>query len=141
VSRWDAAQTASERGLAWDYEVARRVRGRRQVGSGNRPYAKLDAAVGGELLVSGKHTDAESLRLTPGMVDEATRAVCGPEAITGAASFVAVHFGLELDGPALAVVDLDLYLTQLSAPPEIIQPTRDESLRASVRVPPSLRGL
>lgn len=136
---WSNATTASERGYVWDHEIARRIGGVRQVGSGNRTYAKLDAAVGGALLVSGKHTDAESLRLTPGMIDEALRATCGPEAMGGADSFIAVHFGLELDSPALAVVDLDLLVHWIKAPPAIVPATADESLRASARVPPALR--
>lgn len=140
VSRWEDAKTASERGYAWDRELARRIGGERHAGSGNRVYAKLDASVGGVLLASGKHTDAESLRLTPAMVREGIAAVCGPEASSwGADSILAVHFGLDLHGPALAVLDLDLLVSWLKAPPQIIQASKEESLRATARIPPSLR--
>lgn len=131
---------AQDRGRAWDTEVARRVGGRRQRGSGNRVYAQLDAA-SGLLVVSGKHTDADSIRLTQGMVDEAAKAVLGPEAMQGGYDAVlALHMGTDLRSPALAVLDLDLLISWLKRPPEIVPATAQESLRATARVPPYLRG-
>lgn len=132
-------ETAADRGRAWDYELARRIGGTRQKGSGNTVYAKLDAR-GQDVVVSGKHTDAASLRLTPEMIDEARRAVLGPEsASAGTDSFIAVHFGPNLKGPALAVIDLDLLLRWISAPPEIVPASKQDSLRHTASVPPFLR--
>lgn len=133
-------QTAQDRGYEWDAEIARRIRGKRHIGSGNRVYMVLDAS-SGPLVVSGKHTDAQSLRLTPEMVDEATRAVLGPEsAAAGRSSLIAVHFGLDMSSPALAIGDLDMILGWLKTPPSIIPTTTQENARASIRIPPSARS-
>ena len=131
--------SAQERGYEWDRELARRIGGKAHKGSGNRPYQVLDASVG-SLVISGKHTDAESMRLTAGVVDEATRAVLGPEsAAAGRSSLIAVHFGFDMSGPALAVADLDTVLSWLKSPPQIIPASTQESVRASIRMPPSMR--
>lgn len=132
------SQTAQDRGRAFDYELASLIGGRRQVGSGNQVYAKLDAS-NGEILVSGKHTDAESLRLTPEMMDEAVRAVLGPEAPhSGVDSFIVAQIGESRRH--LAIVDLDLLLEWIKSPPAIVPATSQESLRASIRRPPLARG-
>lgn len=134
-------ETAQDRGRQWDYELAGLIGGTRQRGSGNRPYAKLDAG-NGQLVVSGKHVDGDSVRLTRGMIDEAVRAVLGPEAPHyGSQSFVAVHFGLDVTSiaGAVGIVDLGQLLTWIKAPPALIQATPQESLRATARTPPLFR--
>jgi hypothetical protein len=133
---------AHDRGRDWDYEVARRTGGRRQPGSGNREYAQLDSRTG-LLLVEGKLTEAESIRLSPDMLDQARSAVVGPEAMQGGYEYViALHVGRgPLDGPALAVLDLDLLIEWIKAPPAIVQATRQDELRATARRPSLLRGL
>lgn len=133
------ADDAQARGYAWDRELARRMGGRPTRGSGNRVYSRLDAG-SGLIIGSGKHTDADSFRVTAAMVDEATRAVMGPEAMQGGyQSFLAVHMGLDLSGPALALVDLDTLLEWIREPPGLLQATRQDQIRATARVPPFLR--
>lgn len=134
-----ADKTPQELGFAWDYEVARRAGGRRQSGSGNRPYAQLDAATG-LVLMSGKLTVADSIRVSNSMIDEATRAVAGPEAMTGGYDSVLVlNIGGDINGPAVAVLDFELLLSWMKAPPGIIPATKHEEMRATSRVPPFLR--
>lgn len=134
---------AQDLGRAWDYEVARRSGGRRRPGSGNRLVSQLDSRTG-LLLIEGKLTTADSIRLTPAMLEQARSATIGPEAMQGGyESVLALKMGVrsaaDLPGPALAVLDLDLLLSWIKAPPEIVPATRQESLRATARTPSVLR--
>lgn len=132
--------TAQARGYAWDRELANRLGkgARAHPGSGNR-ILQLDAGQG-LLLASGKHTDADSMRVTQAMIDETVAAVLGPEAMQGGYnSFLAVHFGEDLSGPALAVLDLDLYISQIKAPPAIVPSTKRDDQRATSRLPSFMR--
>lgn len=80
------------------------------------------------------------MRLTQAMVDETVSAVLGPEGMQGGYdSFLAVHLGPDLRGPALAVLDLDLFISYIKAPPAIVAATKDESRRATTRIPPFMR--
>lgn len=131
--------TSQDRGRVFDYELASLIGGQRVRGSGNTVYAKLDAGVGGLIVVSGKHTDAESFRVTTDMLDEAVKAVLGPEAPhSGVDSFVVVQLGEARR--RVAVVDLDLLLSWIRTPPDIVPATSQETLRATTRVPPLFRG-
>jgi hypothetical protein len=132
--------TAQSRGYDWDRELARRIGGRAHVGSGNRPYQKLDAG-SGLWIVSGKHTDAASFRLTSDMVHETTRAVLGPESMSGGyLSALAIHMGLDMRGPGILIMDLDQGIEWMRQPPNILPSTADADRRATTRVPPFMRG-
>lgn len=135
-------ETAQDLGRAWDREVARRTGGRVHPGSGNR-ILQLDARTG-LLLIEAKLTSAESIRLSPAMLEQARAAVVGPESMTGGYdSILALKVGAtssgDLAGPALAVVDLDLLLSWIRTPPQIVASTKREDLRATARTPSIMR--
>jgi hypothetical protein len=132
--------TAQARGYEWDRELARRIGGRAHVGSGNRPYQKLDAG-SGLWIVSGKHTDADSFRLTTSMVDETVRAVLGPESMSGGyTAALAVHMGKDIRGRGLLIMDLDQGIEWMREPPNILPSTADADRRVTTRVTPFMRG-
>lgn len=128
--------TPQELGYQWDAEVARLIGGERHPGSGNRVYRKLDASVG-TLIFSGKHTVHRSFSVTDDDLDEAVRAVSGPEGLKpGVVPILAVKLGT---GRKVAVLDLETLVEWLQAPPQIIEPSKQDALRATARTPPFLR--
>lgn len=70
-------RTAQERGYDFEDDWADLFGSKVQKGSGNLWYAKLDVPTG-QMIWSLKHTDAESFRVTPEMIEEAIEAVYGP---------------------------------------------------------------
>lgn len=135
-------QTAQDLGRAWDREVARRTGGRAHPGSGNG-VLQLDSRTG-LLLIEAKLTSHASISLSPAMLEQARAAVVGPEAMTGGYdSILALKVGAtsssDLAGPALAVVDLDLLISWLRSPPEIVASTKRDDLRATARTPSIMR--
>lgn len=130
-------RTPQQLGYDWDYEVADRIGGTRHTGSGNRPYAKLDAS-GNELIVSGKYVGHASFSLKEEDLDEAKRAALGPEAASsGATPILAVKFK---SGRTVAVVDLDTLMEWLRSPPELLPSTKQDQIRKTARTASLLRG-
>jgi hypothetical protein len=131
-------KTSQELGRDFDYELADLIGGKRVKGSGNRSYAKLDAR-GTQIAVEGKYTDAESFRVTEGLLDKIARAVLGPEATysSDVAAFLVVKIGP--NGRPKAVIDLALLLEWIASPPELVEATSQDRLRATAKTPPFLR--
>lgn len=131
-----ADKTPQELGYEWDRELARIIQGQAHKGSGNRFYQKLDAS-GHELVVSGKHTTHASFSITDADLDEVVRGAYGPEAIKpDVIPILAVKLGT---GRMVAALDLMQLIAWIAAPPELIPATKQDQVRATVKVPPYLR--
>lgn len=129
--------TPQEKGAEWEIELARLVGGRRTTGSGNRSWAVCDIN-SGLLVIEAKHTDAESFRVTPAILDDIARQALGPSAGSAASGILAIRVGAQKR--RLAVVDLDELAGWLRAPPGLISATPNDELRARARTPSLLRG-
>lgn len=98
---------------------------------------KLDAR-GQDIVVSSKYTDAQSMRVSDGMIDEVARAVMGPEAAhLNVAGVLVVQIGPE--GKPMAMLDLELLIDWLKTPPEIVPATKQDVVRAQAKTPSLLR--
>jgi hypothetical protein len=129
--------TSQEKGADWEEVVAKLVDGKRTVGSGNRSWSVLDVN-SGLLVIEAKHTNAESFRVTPQILDDIARQALGPSAGSMASGVLAIRVGEQKR--RLAVVDLDELVGWLRSPPELLPATPNERLRATARVPSLLRG-
>lgn len=124
--------TSQDRGRQWDHELAGLVGGQRVKGSGNGVAFKLDVGVRGLIVFEGKHTDAESFRVTPEILDQVRNAVSGPASTyVSAEAILAIRLGVAQR--RFALVELDTLIEWLKAPPEILTSTKMEGLRAGAR--------
>lgn len=131
------AETPQDRGRALEYVIAKKFGGERVAGSGNMIGRKLDAR-GQDIVVSSKYTDAQSMRVSDGMIDEVARAVMGPEAAhLNVAGVLVVQIGPE--GKPMAMLDLELLIDWLKTPPEIVPATKQDVVRAQAKTPSLLR--
>lgn len=128
--------TPQEKGAEWERQVAALTGGRRTTGSGNRSYSILDVN-SGLLAVEAKHTDAESFRVTPQILDDIARQALGPSAGSMASGVLAIRVGAR--GRRLAVVDLDELVGWLRSPPSLLPSTKNDELRARARIPSLFR--
>lgn len=133
---------AQRKGYEFDAELADLFGGTKHKGSGNRPYCKLDAsAASGDVavVISGKYVDAESGRLKEDDLDEALRATVGPEAASaGVVPILATKFK---SGRMVATLDLQTLIEWLTAPPQLVEATKQDEIRATARTPSFLRGV
>lgn len=130
--------TPQELGYQWDADLAKLIQGERHIGSGNRPYQKLDAS-GHTLIFSGKHTIHESFSIKQADLDETLRAALGPEAARpGLIPILAAKFGSSQR--TIAVMDLLQLLDWIKSPPELLPATKQEALRRTARTPSFGRG-
>lgn len=134
-------KTPQQLGYEWDHEVAALFGGQRHAGSGNRVYQRLDASASGggaSVVISGKYVDAASTRLKETDLDEALRATVGPEAAN--ALVVPVLAFKFKSGRRVGLIDLDTLVQWVTAPPQIIQASKEDVIRATARTPTFLRG-
>lgn len=129
------AETAQQRGREWEREGASLFGMKPRPDSGAGVY-KLDAG-GHTLVVSFKHTDDESFRVTQDMVQELRDATSGPggvgQHVTG---LIAVRFaGVEL----VSVMTLGDQIALFKQQTRLIPPTKDEARRSQASTPAFLR--
>lgn len=135
-SSYTLSMTPQEKGAEWERRVAALTGGRRTSGSGNRAWSICDINAG-LVVMEAKHTDAESFRVTPQILDDIARQALGPSAGSMASGVLAIRVGAR--GRRLAVVDLDELVGWLREPPGLFSSTPQDQLRARARRPSLLR--
>jgi hypothetical protein len=100
-------------------------------GSGNQWFAKMDLN-GAAILVSCKHTDAESFRVTKGHLREIQRACTGEQEPA---------LAIDVDGEVFIVQRAgDWIASRTSDAAQFIEPSKADAKRARSKVPVLLRG-
>lgn len=129
-------ETPQDRGRQWEHDLVGLVGGKVQRGSGNRVYARLDVD-GRDVLWSAKHTDHLSWSLSRAVFDDARSAVLGPTSIKpDLTTIIATKLG---DGTMIASLDLLELIAWIRKPPALIEPTREDAIKATAKVPPFMR--
>lgn len=130
-------------GTAFEFLFEKLYGGKRQKGSGNQWYSKLDIE-GKSLLISCKATQADSFRITKSIIREAFDAVSGPGGVgDDYVPLIVVDFveGKEptADDPMYALIEMeDLYLL-LKEKRELFLETKKEAKHRSASVPSLFR--
>lgn len=99
-------------------------------GSGNQWFAKMDIN-GAEILVSCKHTDADSFRVTKGHLREIQKACVGEQEPVMA---------IDVNGEVYIVQRAGDWIASRTSEASFITPNKSDVKRARTRVPILLRG-
>ena len=130
-------RTPSEKGYDFERFWASIFGVKPQPGSGSQWFARMDVATT-PILFSCKHTDAESLRVTRGMMKEVQDAISGPGGIGGdAIGAIATNVA----GEALVTFRAEDFL-RLAQSDEIkfVTPSHGQAKRARAKIPALLRA-
>lgn len=124
-------KTPQQLGYEWEEIVADKFGASIQTGSGNRVFAPLDVS-GRRFLISAKNTIHQSFSLSKKVFDEAVEKVLGTKSAGGADTIpiVCIRFS---DGTEIAALPMDDLIDMMKAPPELIETTKQENIRATAR--------
>ena len=130
-------ETPQQRGAKFERFWAKLFGKQPQPGSGNQWWARMDVDTT-PILFSCKHTDAQHLKVTPGMMKEVQEAISGPGGIGGSAiGAIATNVG----GEALVTFRAEDFL-RLAQSDEIkyVTPSHGAQKRARAKIPALLRA-
>lgn len=131
--------TPQEKGREYERELAARLGAKEVPGSGATPFRKLDVE-GSSFLVSAKHTDHDSFRLTRSDLREARTAVSGAGGVGGDFHPLMVLRVGGVDGSEVVVMELDTFIGMMKGEFQFGKDTsKGEARRERSRTPALFR--
>lgn len=122
--------TSQARGYSFEEVFGEAIGVKPTKGSGNQWFAKMDLN-GESILVSCKHTDADSFRVTKGHLREIQKACVGEQEPVMA---------IDVNGEVYIVQRAGDWIASRTSEANFIEPAKADIKRARARVPVLLRG-